>query len=62
MSYRFADSSQAVRKPVCTSVFETCRVLSQNFEKFVHLVGFIIRIYHDARSAERQKRSDAAQI
>ena len=24
-------------------------------EKLVHLVGFIIRIYHDARSAERQK-------
>ena len=24
------------------------------FEKLVHLVGFIIRIYHDARSAERQ--------
>jgi hypothetical protein len=23
-------------------------------EKLVHLVGFIIRIYHDARSAERQ--------
>ena len=25
------------------------------FEKLVHLVGFIIRIYHVARSAERQK-------
>jgi len=24
------------------------------FEKLVHLVGFIIRIYHDARSHERQ--------
>jgi len=24
------------------------------FEKLVHLVGFIIRIYHDARSSERQ--------
>ena len=24
------------------------------FDKFVHLVGFIIRIYHDARSPERQ--------
>ena len=34
---------------------ETCRVLFQNkFEKLVHLVGFIIRIYHDARSAERE--------
>jgi uncharacterized phage-like protein YoqJ len=30
------------------------------FEKLVHLVGFIIRIYHDARSSERQikKKSD----
>ena len=25
------------------------------FEKLVHLVGFIIRMYHDARSPERQK-------
>ena len=25
------------------------------FEKLGHLVGFIIRIYHDARSTERQK-------
>jgi len=25
------------------------------FEKLVHLVGFIIRIYHDARSSEFQK-------
>ena len=30
--------------------------ISQNkFEKLVHLVGFIVRIYHDARSPERQK-------
>jgi len=29
--------------------------ISKNkFEKLVHLVGFIVRIYHDARSAERQ--------
>jgi len=27
------------------------------FEKLVHLVGFVIRIYHDARSRERQKRN-----
>jgi len=34
---------------------ETCRVSFQNkFEKLVHLVGFIIGIYHDARSPERQ--------
>ena len=25
------------------------------FEKLVHVFGFIIRIYHDARSPERQK-------
>jgi len=25
------------------------------FEKLVHLVGFIIKIYHDGRSPERQK-------
>ena len=25
------------------------------FEKLMHLVGFIIRIYHDARSPERKK-------
>jgi len=24
------------------------------FEKLAHIVGFIIRIYHDARSPERQ--------
>jgi len=36
---------------------ETYRILYQNkFEKLVHLVGFIIRIYHDARSPERQKQ------
>jgi len=30
-------------------------VYSKNkFEKLVHLVGSIIRIYHDARSSERQ--------
>jgi hypothetical protein len=35
---------------------ETCNVSFQNkTEKLVHLVGFIIRIRHDARSHERQK-------
>jgi hypothetical protein len=28
------------------------------FEKLVHLVGFIIRIYHDAQSPERQIRKN----
>ena len=26
------------------------------FEKLMHLVGFIIRVYHDSRSPERQIR------
>ena len=44
MSYRFADSCQ-----------QHVEFYSKNkFEKLVHLVGFIIRIYHDARSPERQ--------
>ena len=40
----------------CTeNLSETCRVLFQNkFEKLVHLIGFIIRIYHDAWSSECQ--------
>ena len=34
---------------------ETCRVFipKNKFEKLMHLVGFIIRIYHDAWSPER---------
>ena len=28
------------------------------FDKFLHIVGFIIRIYHDARSPERQITTD----
>ena len=40
---------------------ETCRVLFQNkFEKLEHLVGFIIRIYHDAWSCECQNRTCTA--
>jgi len=42
---------------------ETCRVLFQNkFEKLVHLVGFTIRMYHDARSSEHQKRKVSCRI
>ena len=34
---------------------ETCRFYLKNkFQKLMHLVGFIIRIYHDARSLESQ--------
>jgi len=36
---------------------ETFGVYSKNkFEKLVHLVGFIVRVYHDARSSECQTR------
>jgi hypothetical protein len=31
-------------------------------EKLVHLVGFIIRIYHDARSPERQEFTELQKI
>jgi hypothetical protein len=33
---------------------ETCRVIFNKLEKIVHLVGFTIGIYHDARSHKRQ--------
>jgi hypothetical protein len=40
------------RKPVPKRV----EFYSKNkFEKLVHLVGFIVRIYHEARSSECQK-------
>jgi len=32
------------------------------FEKLVHIVGFIIRIYHDARSPERQSWSSGKRV
>ena len=41
----------------------TIRIFSKNkFEKLVHLVGFIIRIYHDARSPEIQIHYDCLRI
>jgi len=53
-------ATQAVRKPdgqrYCPKHVES---YSKNkFEKWVHLVGVIIRIYHDARSPERQIQFD----
>ena len=49
MSYRSADSLQLKPKHV--------EFYSKNkFQKLVQLVGFIIRIYHDARSLEREIR------
>ena len=53
MSYMFADSLRAGSGRKCPKHVE---FYSKNkFEKFVNLVGLIItRIYHDARSPERQ--------
>ena len=54
MSYRFADSCPDDGQRNCPKHVE---IYSKNkFEKLVHLVGFIIRIYHDARSPEHQIR------
>jgi len=33
-----------------------CLFTLSTYKKIVHLVGFIIRLYHDARSPERQKK------
>jgi len=71
MSYRFADSSQTISKPVwhipllcvqwktpddgqrnCPKHVEFCS--KNKYETLVHLLGLIIRIYHDARSSEHQ--------
>jgi len=70
MSYRLCwllaskQSAQPVCIAVCTvlhswwwtgNLSESCRVLFKNkFEELVLLVGFITRIYHDARSSECQ--------
>jgi len=62
MSYRFANSLRAGSGRTVLDSDNGQRncpkhveFYSKNiFEKLVHLVGFIIRIYHDARSPERQ--------
>jgi len=66
MSYRFADSLLTSCQQTCMyccvyseKLLRNClkhvEFYSKNkFEKLVHLIGFSIRIYHDARSAERQ--------
>ena len=64
MSYSSQQICMTHNIAVCTAInswwwteelSETCRILFQNkFEKLEHLVGLIIRIYHDARSPERQ--------
>jgi hypothetical protein len=43
---------------IAEELSETCRGSFQNkFNKLVHMVGFITRICHDARSHERKKNS-----
>ena len=63
MSYRLADSLRAGSGRNCSCVLillasncpKRLEFYSKNkFAKSVHLVGFIIRIYNDARSRERQ--------
>ena len=70
MSYRFADSLRAGsgrRSWSCCVYSENLLMMDRKncpkhvefysknkLARFVHLVGFIIRIYHDARSPERQ--------
>jgi hypothetical protein len=53
MSYKFADS---LRAGSGRNEFHPDPDSKNKFEKLVHLVGFIIRICHDARSSERQNR------
>jgi len=54
MLYRFADSLRAGSGRIRPDPVDHVEFYSKNkFEKLVHLVGFIIRIYHDARSSER---------
>ena len=53
MSYRFADS---LRAGSGRNQFRPDPARKNKFEKLVRLVGFILEIYHDARSPERQIR------
>ena len=56
MSYRFVDSLRAGSGRFRPDHVE---LYSKNeFEQLVHLVGFIIRIFHDAWSPERQIRHE----
>ena len=55
MSYRFADSLLADLCDGLGNYLKHVEVYSKNkFEKLVHLVGFVVRIYHDLRSPERR--------
>ena len=51
MSYSFADSLRPGSGRNCLKHVGFCSKIK--FDKLVHLVGFIIRIYHDAWSPER---------
>jgi len=54
MSYRFADSLRAGSERNRPDPDHVEFYSKRKFEKLVHLVGFIIKNYHDARSPERQ--------
>ena len=54
MSYRFAPDDGQRNCPKHVEFYS-----KNKFEKLVHLVGFIIRIYRDARLSERQNRSNS---
>jgi len=56
-----ARNKPTVKQKFCASSWLITKInvefyFKNKFEKLVHLVGFIIRIYHDARSPERQIR------
>ena len=55
MSYRFADNLLQAPDDGQRNCPKHAEFYSKNkFEELVHLVGFIIRIYHDVGSPERQ--------
>jgi len=68
ISYRFADSKAVWHKPLLCVQWKTPDDGQRNcpkhvnfyfknkFEKLVYLVGFIVRIYHDAQSHDRKIR------
>jgi len=56
MSYRFADSLQTDDGQRNCLKHVECYTKNK-FEKLVHLVGFIIRNFHDAQSPEHQIRT-----
>ena len=70
MSHRFADPARKLSANLYVLLYVQWKIpddgqrsspkhvefyYKNKFEELVHLVGFIARIFHDARSAERQK-------